>query len=264
MWYMIPSARRKFDAESIVLQRFSSQRVHQNGNINLYSGSNLRRALWIMYHHVIHDSKPSAQVLCTIQSFARVFVTTDTPKQPYQLLFRLKPALSTLNHVSPCNTWFQALGACLMQNPRFCKGFCHNGYNKTAISTLILAQTCAEHIESCITMWYMIPSARRKFDAESIVSQGFSSQRVHQNGNINLYSGSNLRRALWIMYHHVIHDSKPSAQVWCTIQSFARVFVTTGTPKRPYQLLFWPHLWSTRIVLYQASNVCLWSVSSTL
>jgi hypothetical protein len=41
----------------------------------------------------------------------------------------------------------------------------------------------------------MIPSARRKFDAESKVLQGFLSQRVQQNGHINSYSGSNLRRA---------------------------------------------------------------------
>ena len=102
----------------------------------------------------------------------------------------------------------------------------NKGYTKTAISTLILAQTCADCFESCITMYYMIPSARRKFDAESKVLQGFSSQRFHQNGHIYSYSGSNLRRALWIMYHHVIHDSKRSEQVWCKIQGFARVCVT--------------------------------------
>ena len=102
----------------------------------------------------------------------------------------------------------------------------NKGYTKTAISTLILAQTCADCFESCITMYYMIPSARRKFDAESKVLQGFSSQRFHQNGHIYSYSGSNLRRALWIMYHHVIHDSKRSTQVWCRIQGFAKVFVT--------------------------------------
>ena len=123
---MIPSPRRKFDAQSKVSQGFSSQRIHQNSHINSYSGSNLRWALWIMYHHVIHDSKRSAHVWCRIQGFARVFITTVTPKQPYQLLFRLKPAPSALNHVSPCNTWFQALGVSLMQNPRFFKGLRHN------------------------------------------------------------------------------------------------------------------------------------------
>ena len=128
------------------------QWVHQNGHINSYSVSNLRRLPWIMYHHVLHDSKRSAQSWCRIQVFAMVFITTVTQKQPYQLLFRLKPAPSALNHVSPCNTWFQALGACLMQNPRFCKGFHHNSYTKTAISTLFPAQTCAERFESCITM----------------------------------------------------------------------------------------------------------------
>ena len=102
------------------------QWVHQNGHINSYSGSNLRRLLWIMYHHVLHDSKRSAQVWCRIQGFARVFITTVTPKRPYQLFFRLKPAPSALNHVSPCNTWFHAFGASLMQNPRFWKGMRHN------------------------------------------------------------------------------------------------------------------------------------------
>ena len=149
---MISSARHKFDAEFKVLQGFLSQRVNQYGHINSYSGSNLRRALWIMNHPVIHYSKRSAQVWCRIQGFARVFVTTGTPKQPYQLLFWLKPAPIALNHVSPCITWFQALGAKLMQNPGFCNGFHHNGYTKTAISTLIPAQTCAERFESCITM----------------------------------------------------------------------------------------------------------------
>ena len=51
-------------------------------------------------------------------------------------------------------------------------------------------------------------------------------QWVHQNGHINSYSVSNLRRLPWIMYHHVLHDSKRSAQVWCRIQGFAKVFVT--------------------------------------
>ena len=102
------------------------QWVHQNGHINSYSVSNLRRLPWIMYHHVLHDSKRSAQVWCRIQGFARVFITTVTPKRPYQLFFRLKPAPSASNHVSPCNTWFQVLGASLMQNPRFRKGLHHN------------------------------------------------------------------------------------------------------------------------------------------
>jgi hypothetical protein len=39
----------------------------------------------------------------------------------------------------------------------------------------------------------MIPSTRRKFDAESKFLQGFISQLLHQNGHINSYSGSNLR-----------------------------------------------------------------------
>ena len=102
----------------------------------------------------------------------------------------------------------------------------NNGYTKTTTSTLILAQTCADCFESCITMYYLIPSARRKFDAESKVLQGFSSQQLHQNGHINSFSGSNLRRALRIMYHHVIHDSKCLEQVWCKIQGFARVCIT--------------------------------------
>ena len=72
----------------------------------------------------------------------------------------------------------------------------NNGFTKTAISTLILAQTCADRFESCITMYYMIPSARRKVDAESRFLQWFSSQRLHKNSHINSYSGSNLRRAL--------------------------------------------------------------------
>ena len=71
--------------------------------------------------------------------------------------------------------------------------FVNNGYTKTAISTLILAQTCADRFESCITMYYMIPSARRKVDAESRFLQWFSSQRLHKNSHINSYSGSNLR-----------------------------------------------------------------------
>ena len=111
-----------------------------------------RGSLWIMYYHVLHDSKHSAQVWCRIQSFARVFVTTGTPKRQYQLLFGLKPVPSILNHVSPYDTWFQVLGVSLMQNSRFRKCFCHNGYTKTAISTLIPVQTCAEGFESCITM----------------------------------------------------------------------------------------------------------------
>ena len=57
--------------------------------------------------------------------------------------------------------------------------FVNNGYTKTAISTLILSQTCADCLESCITMYYMIPSGRRKFDAESKVLHWFSSHQLH-------------------------------------------------------------------------------------
>ena len=70
------------------------QWVHQNGHINSYSVSNLRRLPWIMYHHVLHDSKRSAQVWCRIQGFALVFITSVTLKRPYKPLFRIKPAPS--------------------------------------------------------------------------------------------------------------------------------------------------------------------------
>ena len=45
--------------------------------------------------------------------------------------------------------------------------------HETAISPLFPAQTCADHLESCITWWYMIPSAGHKFEGLSKVSQGF-------------------------------------------------------------------------------------------
>ena len=82
------------------------QWVHQNGHINSYSVSNLRRLPWIMYHHVLHDSKGSAQSWCRIQVFAMVFITTVTQKQPYQLLFRLKLAPSAFNHLKGSFTIF--------------------------------------------------------------------------------------------------------------------------------------------------------------
>ena len=64
-------------------------------------------------------------------------------KMTISTLILAKTARIALNHVLPCITWFQALGASLMQNPNFCKGLYHNCYTKTAISTLIPAQTCA-------------------------------------------------------------------------------------------------------------------------
>ena len=55
----------------------------------------------------------------------------------------------------------------------------------------------------------------------------------YQNVKINFDSGSNLRRALGNMYHHVIHDSMRQARVSCLMEGFPRVWVSQGTPKPP-------------------------------
>ena len=79
---------------------------YQNVKINFDSGSNLRRALGNMYHHVIHDSMRQARVSCLMEGFPRVWVSQGTPKQPYQLCFELLLLPGAWNHVSPCDTWF--------------------------------------------------------------------------------------------------------------------------------------------------------------
>ena len=79
---------------------------YQNVKINFDSGSNLRRALGNMYHHVIHDSLRQARVSCLMEGFPRVWVSQGTPKQPYQLCFELLLLPGAWNHVSPCDTWF--------------------------------------------------------------------------------------------------------------------------------------------------------------
>ena len=79
---------------------------YQNVKINFDSGSNLRRALGNMYHHVIHDSMRQARVSCLMEGFPRVWVSQGTPKQPYQLCFELLLLPGAWNHVSPCDTLF--------------------------------------------------------------------------------------------------------------------------------------------------------------
>ena len=79
---------------------------YQNVKINFDSGSNLRRALGNMYHHVINDSLRQARVSCLMEGFPRVWVSQGTPKQPYQLCFELLLLPGAWNHVSPCDTWF--------------------------------------------------------------------------------------------------------------------------------------------------------------
>ena len=50
----------------------------------------------------------------------------------------------------------------------FCRGLvCLPGWLKTLGKPSKSHQTCAERLESCITMWYMIPCARCKFEPES-------------------------------------------------------------------------------------------------
>ena len=44
---------------------------------------------------------------------------------------------------------------------------CLPGWLKTPGKPSISHQTCANRLESCITWWYMFPSARRKFEPES-------------------------------------------------------------------------------------------------
>ena len=117
---------------------------------------------------------------------------------------------------------------------------------------------------SCITWWYMIPNARRKFEAFLKFPEGFGhwgrsilvngilyfrlfghlemTSSKYQNVKINFDSGSNLRRALGNMYHHVIHDSKRSAQVWWLMEDFPGVLSHPGRhtgPRKKKHFLFW-------------------------
>ena len=57
-------------------------------------------------------------------------------------------------------------------NPKkvFCRGpVCLPGWLKTLGKPSISLQTCAQRLESCITIRYMIPSGRRKFELETEV-----------------------------------------------------------------------------------------------
>ena len=136
----------------------------------------------------------------------------------------------------------------------------HLQNSKMSKSTLFLVQNCEGCLVSCITWWYMIPNARRKFEAFLKFPEGFGhwgrsilvngilyfrlfghlemTSSKYQNVKINFDSGSNLRRALGNMYHHVIHDSMRQARVSCLMEGFPRVWVSQGTPKQPYQLCF--------------------------
>ena len=89
----------------------------------------------------------------------------------------------------------------------------------------ILHQTCSERMESCITWWYMIRSARRRFEPEKELIWPFWCNCCDENPCKTLDSASNLRRALGIMYYMVIHDSKRSAQVWAGIRVDMAVLV---------------------------------------
>ena len=95
------------------------------------------------------------------------------PKCQNQLRFWFKLAPSAWKHVPPCDKWFPAPGKSFMPYGRFPEGLSVPGYTKTAISTLFWAPTLAWRMESCITWWYTIPSARRKFEAFSKFPEGF-------------------------------------------------------------------------------------------
>ena len=140
----------------------------------------------------------------------------------------------------------------------------HLQNSKMSKSTLFLVQNCEGCLVSCITWWYMIPNARRKFEAFLKFPEGFGhwgrsilvngilyfrlfghlemTSSKYQNVKINFDSGSNLRRALGNMYHHVIHDSKRSAQVWWLMEDFPGVLSHpgrhTGPRKKKHFFLF--------------------------
>jgi hypothetical protein len=133
--------------------------------MNSYSGSNLRRALGIMYHHVIHDSSP--------EIFQNISISVDL--DPRLVLFPgfciflygigtgLEKIITEKSlGIGLEKFWYRkSLGIGLKKiwyrkkvsesiSFRFWVSS-HTG-TKMAISTLIPAQTCAERFESCVTM----------------------------------------------------------------------------------------------------------------
>ena len=89
-------------------------------------------------------------------------------------------------------------------------------YTETAISTLFWAQTCADRLESCITWWYMIPSARRKFEALSKFPEGFGylGRSILVNGILyfglfgHLDMTSSKYQKVKITWNHLSHDDR--------------------------------------------------------
>ena len=159
-----------------------------------------------------------------------------------------------------CITWFQTLGASLKHFWSFSRVLAteaevswstvyytsdfsaiwkwHLQNTKMSKSTSILVQTCAERLETCTTMWYMIPCARQEFHALWKVSRGFECPRVHQNSHINSVLSSYSCLAHGIMYHHVIHDSKRLAQVWWLMEGFPGVLSHPGRHTGPRKNTF--------------------------
>ena len=158
----------------------------------------------------------------------------------------------------------------------------HLQNSKMSKSTLFLVQNCEGCLVSCITWWYMIPNARRKFEAFLKFPEGFGhwgrsilvngilyfrlfghlemTSSKYQNVKINFDSGSNLRRALGNMYHHVIHDSKRSAQVWWLMEDFPGVLSHPGrhTGPRKKNTFFYSKTGKTHIAPKINSKQLLW------
>ena len=79
------------------------------------------------------------------------------------------------HHVIDESKWFWRFGILKMSYPngqkvwsivyRWPRYFGLSGQNPRETSKML--QTCAERLESCTTMWYMIPSDPRKFEPET-------------------------------------------------------------------------------------------------
>ena len=136
-WYMFPSARRKFEPESkLILTFWYFEDVISKWRKSLKYRIPLTR---------IRPPQSRSHLILTFWSTSN------------RLLIEAEVSWSTVYYTSD----FSEIWKWHLQNTKMSK------------STSILVQTCAKRLETCNTMWYMIPSDQHKFEQETKLNSPF-------------------------------------------------------------------------------------------
>ena len=168
---VLPTSLMVLPASLMVLGSAGSKRVNRHRWIFILASNRVAVRGWSSHSKdkrsrldKVQSSWITGAARIRVDMAVLVYPLWRKPLRNFGLCIKLAPR--AWNHVLHGDTWFKALGAGLSRSKGW---YCRFGVpvvTKTVAKLWILHQTYAEHLESCISWWYIIQSARRSFEPE--------------------------------------------------------------------------------------------------